>query len=359
MLRLVADGFRNWRPFAVIALVSILGVGHPTRNSTAVAARAFVDGRHRGMCYAHSLMPGSGYASHESARSLTRLRDMGVNWISVTPFGFQRDPQSSTFGWVGNGKEGIAETDERVRGAIRQARALGINVMMKPHIWLPAPHWPGSIAPLADSRTSWFQTYEQFILHYALLSEEEGVGALCIGNELSKITAHEPEWRRLITAVRHVYSGALTYAAETDEVFRVPFWEVLDFIGVNGYWPLANAASPERRTLVEAWRPLATRLRDLSTRHGRMVVFTELGYRSAPYGVWRHWEIPRAAAVDLRVQAEAYEAFFEAVWPQRWVAGVYWWKWLSHPGHSGTNSNDFELENKPAEQVVATHYMGR
>ncbi|MGH9317381.1 MAG: glycoside hydrolase family 113 [Thermoanaerobaculia bacterium] len=166
------------------------------------------------MCYAHQVLPlSAGYGSHESARSLARLRNMGVNWISVTPFGFQRDPQGPTFGWVANLE--IAETDERVRGAIRQARALGIEVMMKPHIWLSAPHWPGSIAPLADHRASWFQTYEQFILHYALLSEQEGVGALCIGNELSKMTAHESEWRRIISAVRRVYSGALTYAAET------------------------------------------------------------------------------------------------------------------------------------------------
>ena len=56
------------------------------------------------------------------------------------------------------------------------------------------------------------------------------------------------------------------------------------------------------------------------------------------------------------MQAEAYEAFFEAVWPQPWFGGVYWWKWFSHPGHSGAGSNDFELENKPAERVVERHY---
>ena len=82
---------------------------------------------------------------------------------------------------------------------------------------------------------------------------------------------------------------------------------------------------------------------------GRTVVFTELGYRSASYGAWRHWEITDEAPVDLRAQAEAYEAFFLAVWPQPWFGGVYWWKWFSFPGHSGASSNDFELENKPAE----------
>ena len=60
--------------------------------------------------------------------------------------------------------------------------------------------------------------------------------------------------------------------------------------------------------------------------------------------------------MNLAVQADAYAAFFDAVWPQDWMAGVYWWKWFSHPGHSGPESNDYELENKPAEKIVNMYY---
>lgn len=139
-------------------------------------------------------------------------------------------------------------------------------------------------------------------------------------------------------------------------MFRVPFRDALDFIGVSAYWPLVNAPSPDKAALVRTWAPLASRLAELSARERRKVVFTELGYRSAPYAAWRQWEIARDPPVDLHAQTEAYEAFFDAIWKQGWFGGVYWWKWFSYPGHGGAESGEFDLEGKPAEEVVARHY---
>lgn len=107
-----------------------------------------------------------------------------------------------------------------------------------------------------------------------------------------------------------------------------------------------------------AWRPLVEQLDALSRETGRKIVFTELGYRSARFGAWKHWEVAEDAPADPRLQAAAYEAFFEAVWPEPWC-GVYRWKWFSHLGHSGPASNDFEFEGKPAERVVERYYSGR
>ena len=86
------------------------------------------------------------------------------------------------------------------------------------------------------------------------------------------------------------------------------------------------------------------------------MVFTEIGYRSADFAAWRHWEIKDDAAVNLQAQANAYAAFFESVWGEDWMGGAYFWKWFSHPGHSGPDSNDFEFEGKPAAAVVAAAY---
>ena len=180
--------------------------------------------------------------------------------------------------------------------------------------------------------------------------------AFCLGNELEKTTGREREWRAIIAAVRTAYRGPLTYGASFDEVFRVPFWDALDFIGVSAYFPLVPARSPDRAALAGAWRPIEDKLAALSAARARKVVFTELGYRSADFGAWKHWEIPRSAPVNLAVQADAYAAFFEEVWPREWMAGVYWWKWFSHAGHGGPENNDYELENKPAEEIVMHYY---
>ena len=45
-------------------------------------------------------------------------------------------------------------------------------------------------------------------------------------------------WIELIQKVRAVYQGQLTYAANYDNYQEVDFWEHLDFIGINAYFPL-------------------------------------------------------------------------------------------------------------------------
>jgi hypothetical protein len=312
------------------------------------------------MSFAHAMRPGLGYGSAASAESLRRLKELGVTWVSITPFGFQRRPQDATFRWFRGATAGFGESDERLVAVTRQAHALGIKVMLKPHLWLRPPDWPGSIEPAGeDAWTEWFRTYREFIIHYAILARRAGMDAFCVGNELEKTTGREREWRAIIAATRAAYPGSLTYGAAFEEVFGVPFWDALDFIGVSAYYPLVADRAPSRATLAAAWKPVADKLGALSASRGRKIVFTELGYRSADFGAWKQWEITRSAPVNLALQADAYAAFFEAVWPRKWVAGVYWWKWFSHTDHSGPDSNDYELENKPAENIVRQYYRSR
>jgi hypothetical protein len=351
VLRLVR---RLRAPGALVVLaLSMAGCGV---QGAALSGPAFADGRHRGMSYAHAWRRSEnrGYGTRESEESLRILSDLGVNWISVTPFGFQDRPEEPGIRWGGRR---FSETDESLSQATRQAHALGIKVMLKPHVWLRPPNWVGLVAMGSEEAwAAWFANYEAFILHYATLAQTAGMDALCIGNELEKTTVRETEWRRLISRIRRVYRGPLTYGAGGYEVYEVPFWDALDFIGVSAYYPLANDPAPARTALVAAWQPIVARLAALSRRWQRPVVFTELGYRSAAAGAGRQWEWRRTTPVALGVQADAYQAFFEAVWDQPWFGGVYWWKWLSYPAHGGPQDNDYSPRNKPAEEVLRKNY---
>ncbi len=323
----------------------------PALRATPVPRDAFAEGKHRGVCYAHSMRPGQGYGSADSEASLRALAGMGVRWISITPFGFQRTSDATEIRWGG---QRIAESDDRLRAVTRQARALRLKVMLKPHIWLRPPAWPGSINHATDAAwAQWFAAYRAFILHYAELAQGEGMDAFCIGNELQYASLRDREWRDVIAGVRGAYAGPITYGATAEEVTGVPFWDAVDFIGVSAYFPLVAEGTPPPAALTAAWRPVSDRLRALSARHGKRVVFTEIGYRSADFAAWRHWEIKDDAAVNLQAQANAYAAFFESEWDEDWMGGAHFWKWFSHPGHSGPDSNDFEFEGKPAAAVVA------
>ena len=63
------------------------------------------------MSYAHAMRPGGGYGSEASAESLHRLKDLGVTWVSITPFAFQRHAQDTTFRWF----RGESEYEDAVR----------------------------------------------------------------------------------------------------------------------------------------------------------------------------------------------------------------------------------------------------
>ncbi len=316
-------------------------------------------GKTRGMNFAHAMNRGKGYGSEASLDSLRRLQALHVNAIAVTPFGFQRQADDTDILWTGTRGDhghGIGETDEAVRGVIAQAHSLGMRVLLKPHLWLRPPEWPGSIHQDSDVRwAAWFAAYRAFILHYAAMAESTHAEMLCIGNELTIASQREAEWRALIADVRKVYRGRLTYGANLEEVFDVPFWDALDAIGLSAYFPLSEEASPSRATIESGWRPIAKRLEELSGRTHRPILITELGYASRDFATEKPWE-ESGQRVNLQLQADAFAAFFSAVWTQPWLEGAFLWKWESYPDHADANEMEFAFEHKPAERVIGDAY---
>ena len=312
--------------------------------------RAAVPEKQRGMSYAAAFSRDRDirYGSAASAEALADLKELGVNWISITPFGFHRDAQE-----IGFGSPRSWEADDTLMAVTRQAHDLGIKVMLKPHIWSrrevdrsawQEPEWK-----------VWFENYTRFIEHYATIARDAKVDAFCVGNEQKVASRHEAQWRTIIARVRAIYRGPVTYGANFDEVFDVPFWDAVDWIGVSAYFPLVDDPSPARETLVRAWQPVIAKLEQLASEQKKPIVFTEIGYRSSDGAAWRQWEIPQNAPANPAAQRAAYEAFFEAVWPQPWLAGAYPWKWHSYRNHV-RRDNDYEIENKPAEEVIRQHY---
>src|SRR5262249_28895385 len=137
----------------------------------------------------------------------------------------------------------------------------------------------------------WFDNYRRFILHYASVAQAEGMEVLCVGAELVSATrGHESEWRRLIAETRAIYHGRLTYAANWDREFeQIKFWDALDYIGVQAYFPLAGGDHPTLDDLKKGWAPHVEHLAALSRRFDRPVLFTEIGYASAPGAAARPW----------------------------------------------------------------------
>lgn len=54
--------------------------------------------------------------------------------------------------------------------------------------------------------------------------------------------------RRLIRQIRRVYHGPLTYAANwSGEYKQIRFWDALDYVGIQAYFPLRHGRQPFAR----------------------------------------------------------------------------------------------------------------
>ncbi len=299
------------------------------------------------------------------AAALAPLTEHNVEWIAQTPFGWQDAVDTPAIRLSTGGRVHWGETDDGLLRTVELARAAGIQTMLKPHIWVSRGAWRGDIYMTTDADwNAWFANYQTFILHYARFAEANDLPLLCIGTELHKTVVARPQkWSELIAEIRTVYSGKLTYAANWYEEFTVvQFWDELDYIGVQGYFPLGGETEPELDALIAAWQPHVAALRELQQRVGKPVLFTEIGYRSWRRAAEVPWEWPDRdddSGFDAVIQERLYEAFFRTFWHEDWVAGAYWWKWF--PGHStaaGQGHNGFTPQNKLAADVMAAWFSG-
>ncbi len=311
------------------------------------------------------------------------LNRIGANWISQTPFGWQQHHNSPSIRletqhvlW--------GETDSGIRETTLLARKAGLKTMLKPHIWLTQANgkWRSDIVmDNEEDWQSWFTSYEAFILHYAKLAEQLQIDALCIGTELHLTATIRPDaWKKIISEVRKVYSGDLTYAANFYKEYEdITFWDDLDYIGVQGYFPLTNKMKPEVTDLESGWRDHKRVMRNLSKKYNKEIYFTELGYRNSEDAAVDPWTWPGQMSADRRVvcdstQDKCYQAFFQSLWDESWFGGVFIWKWFhqtyryNDPDFIAEKEErrerrkqrnpdwnvliDFSPQGKPAEQTI-------
>ncbi len=303
--------------------------------------------------------------SRPDSSLLVHLRDLGVTHLTLVSFGWQSaldEPTvrvDTTDGWYSESHSGI-------RRLAQQADTLGMGIILKPHLWVGGYDEEQERSQIGfDTESEWRQweaQYRRFLMHYARLAAEVEADVLVLGTELSRSATTRPAfWRDLAAEVRTVYDGRLTYAANWHEEYEaISFWDALDYVGVQAYFPLSSEEAPSLATLQEGWRSHREALAEVHERTQRPVLFTEVGYRSASSAASRPWEWPErdtsAKPVDPELQARCYRAFFSTVGRADWLAGAIIWKW--HPVSEGDRPAGFTPQNKPAERVLRRWFTG-
>lgn len=285
--------------------------------------------------------------------------NVNANAVAVMPFGFMESLESPDLKfnvdrqWWGERVEGAGKT-------IQLAKQNGLSVMLKPQIWIRRGDFTGHLKMNSEEDWKKFgENYKDFILLYAALAEKEKAEIFCIGTELNSFVEARPEfWNDLIAEVRKVYKGQLTYAENWDKIENVHFWEDLDYIGVDAYFPLNEGASPDLEEIKKGWKPVKTQLKKLSQENKKPILFTEYGYRNIDHSVRMPWDASRELTGNNdQNQSNALAGLYEEVWNEKWFAGGFLWKWFQdHSRAGGAEDNQFTPQNKPAEGVVKQYY---
>jgi len=259
-----------------------------------------------------------------SKQVFKRLHDQGYTAISLIPFAGLRGDDVVPFD-----RHPAGETDLSMRLGAARAHALGMQVMLKPHVW---PHGGDPTKFEPQSWENWFASYEKYLVHEATLAERIHAEWLCIGTELTR-SESRPEWLRLIKLVRTLYHGRITYAANFDAFEKTPFWRELDAVGVDAYFPLAPTMAATDAQLLAGARDAVARMQRVGKAAGRTVILTELGYPSTP-GAWIDpWTEHRDRDPDPNAQTRSFKAMLTALKNAPQIGGWFVWKYESDPAY--------------------------
>jgi len=310
------------------------------------------DGKHRGMSV-------FGWRQADM-KAISPLVKNNVEWVAVIPFFYQQDEQTSKLR-MRDSYDTWSRRDSMFIEVIDQLHQRNLRVHFKPHLWMNSG-WRSNIN-LTSKRhwDSWFDSYRITMLHYARMAQETQVDLFCIGTELKTTIKEQPQkWCDLIAEIKAIYHGKLTYAANWDGDYDViPFWDELDYIGIQAYFPLTEVENPDLEAIKRGWDEHIQVLESLSRQHDKPILFTEVGYKSEASATIRPWEWGSAFGTLYKQKSDltqllAYEALFQKLWHREWFAGIYIWQWdIRSKEEKAAQNINFSPRFKPAENVIA------
>jgi len=329
--------------FLVILLTAV--TNQPVGNAGSIEYRQF----QKGMTYVawwHDT-----YVTAESDQSIQFLAETDANWVAIIVTWYQDTYTDSSV----KPDADRTPTDASLMHAIQMIHRLGMSIMLKPHVdLLESERWRGEIEPRNEK--AWFDSYRAFITHYAELAEDNNVEMLSIGTELNSMTqrGYTAYWLEIIDAIRRVYDGELTYAANwwPNSAWQdLGFLKELNYLGIDAYFPLTEKKDPTIFELKKAWQPWVSQIEAWQKVSGKQVILTEVGYRDLDGANIRPWDWQIEGSQDQQEQADCYQAALETFWGKPWLHGIFWWAWTYEQ-----LPLDYTPWGKPSEAILRAWY---
>ncbi len=285
------------------------------------------------------------------------IKRTNAKWVAVIPYGFSRinEPGISfdhSHQWWGEQTKGNCVL-------MQYAKENELKIMVKPHVWVKGQGWTGDF----DLRTEeewkkWERDYSKYIINHAIKADSMDAEMFCIGTEYRVPAKERPKfWRNLIKEVRKIYSGKITYASNWDNYENIAWWDAVDYIGIDAYFPLVETDHPSIAEIKLAWEPVKKKLSEFSMKWNKKILFTEYGFQSVNGATSKHWEVNKMEEnANTQLQADAYEATFQALENEDWWLGGFFWKWHFTFRTGDWAKLEWTPQNKLAEKVISKWY---
>lgn len=287
----------------------------------------------------------------------TNMHRINANWVSIIPFAFSRQGQTTV--QYNSGRQWWGEREEGIVACIQLAHASNLKVMLKPQLWIGGGVYTGHFTCATDSAwKEWEKNYLNYTLHNAIIAEKNKADLFCIGTEMDAAVKERPLfWSALIDTVKKIYKGEITYAANWGCFKEFNSWEKLDYIGIDAYFPLSSAVTPTVDELLTGWQQHFTAIKSFHELKKKPILFTEYGYRSIDKCAEEPWLSNNTGPINTQAQQNAYEALYKKFIPQPWFAGGFLWKWhVNDAKAGGLANNNFTPQNKPVEATIKKWY---
>ncbi len=305
----------------------------------------------KGITFAPFCRSGS-LSSKEAHRSLENMIERtGADFIILVPNGLQETAQSERIDYR---YEGALE-DSELEEFIAFARSKGLRVALKPTANCRNGTWRAHInffdkdVPCEPKWCNWFASYTEFQLHYARIAQKCGCEMFIAGCEMVQTERRADEWRKLISDIRGVFSGLVSYNTDKYQEDNVTWWDAVDVISSSGYYPIDN------------WEEQLNRIEWVVKKFGKPFFFAECGCMSTAGSnmVPNDWSV--RGETDLQGQADWYSEMFRACSERDWVSGfcVWDWAWRQYPEAKADSNGGYDIYAKPAEKVVKSFYDNR
>lgn len=305
---------------------------------------------------------------------LKNIKDAGMNTV-VLHFNYSLDSSTDTFSRPNFNSETLylsSPTWESLDAAGKRATDAGLKPVFYMTLNQLPNAWDSVFGYTPKNVDNYFSSYKTQLLEVAKLSEKYGSPYLTIGVEMGVVVT-DPKylkyWEDIISSVRQVYHGKLTYNSYVDdrhnfntELDDLTFTHLIDMIGINLFPQTLDNGEMDGTydQFYQEWKTdIVPGLQALADKLNKPVFISEFGItRLDGSGSHSFVDNSPSSAIDLKEQADVFDAALKALYEGFDTEGILVWGGadgiaLENGKLSHTDGYSINWIDSPAEDVIS------